>query len=95
VLAQAWESHDPRPRQPYIAAEKVLIAAERAGWTLDDIEQYLLDEGFPVSGASLDVWRKRRRVTSSTRPVVSSSTQAAMNVIARRRAAAAAAGGAS
>lgn len=86
ILKAWWDEQDPRPAQPFMAALKVLESAHGKGWSLDDIERYLDDEGCPVSGASLDLWRKRQRQQTRPQPqvILNRSSQALANVLGRR-----------
>lgn len=60
-----WESRDPRPRQPFIAAEKVIRAALTAGWSETDLRRALRE--IPVvSGGALDMWRAKHPVRRET-----------------------------
>lgn len=60
ILREAWELQTPRPQQSFIGARKVIEKALRDGWPDADVRQAIVDDGFPVTGARLDIWRSRR-----------------------------------
>lgn len=68
VLTPWWEAQTPRPQQPYPAALKAATKALDTGWTPAELARFLTDEGCPISGGRLDIWRQRNQPPTPARP---------------------------